>query len=181
MIEKDLHPMQMILTVLAPARGSFPLLLILSILSSPTLAEDVNESAQGSVQGHEIHHFHKHELGVFAGITHGGRRKNEPAIGVEYERRINESFGIGALAEYTFGDADFLVVAVPFLFHINSWKLLVAPGVEHSSDHGNEALVRFGAGYGFKTGGWMITPQVNVDFVDGEDVWVFGVGFGKGF
>jgi hypothetical protein len=73
------------------------------------------------------------------------------------------------------------VVAVPFLFHINSWKLLLAPGVEHSSDHGNEALVRFGAGYGVKTGGWMITPQVNVDFVDGEDVWVFGVGFGKGF
>jgi hypothetical protein len=58
---------------------------------------------------------------------------------------------------------------------------LVAPGVEDSSKHGTESLVRFGAGYGFKTGGWMITPQLNVDFVDGEDVWVFGVGFGKGF
>jgi hypothetical protein len=173
--------MQITSTVLATIRLPFSLLLILSILSAPTLAENVGESADGPVPGHTVHHFHKNEMGVFAGITHGGRRKNEPALGVEYERRINESFGIGALAEYTFGDADFLVVAVPFIFHINSWKLLVAPGMEHSSAHGNEALVRFGAGYGFKTGGWMITPQVNVDFVDGEDVWVFGVGFGKGF
>jgi hypothetical protein len=173
--------MRMISTVLPPTRLPFALLLILSILSASTLAENVNESAQGSVQGHETHHFHKNELGVFTGLAHGGRRKNEPALGVEYERRINESFGIGALAEYTFGDADFLVVAVPFIFHINSWKLLVAPGVEDSSKHGTESLVRFGAGYGFKTGGWMITPQLNVDFVDGEDVWVFGVGFGKGF
>jgi hypothetical protein len=173
--------MRMISTVLAPTRLPSILLLILSVFSAPTLAEAVDESAQRSVQGHEVHHFHNNELGVFAGITHGGRRKNELALGVEYERRINESFGIGALAEYTFGDADFLVVAVPFILHINAWKLLVAPGVEDSSDHGTEALVRFGAGYGFKTGGWMITPQVNVDFVDSEDVWVFGVGFGKGF
>jgi hypothetical protein len=79
-----LHLMQITSTVLAKNRLPFPLLLILSVLSAPTLAENIDESAQGSVQGHEIHHFHKHDLGVFAGITHGGRRKNEPAFGVEY-------------------------------------------------------------------------------------------------
>jgi hypothetical protein len=25
------------------------------------------------------------------------------------------------------------------------------------------------------SGGWEIAPQLNVDFVDGEDVWVLGV------
>jgi len=173
--------MKMVPAVLPPTRLSFIFLLFSLILSAPTLAENVGEAAHGSVQGHEVNHFHNNELGVFAGITHGGRRKNAPALGIEYERRINELFGIGAVAEYSFGDADFLVVTVPFSFHIQSWKLVVAPGIEDSDDHGTEALVRFGAGYGFKTGGWMFTPQVNVDFVDGEDVWVFGVGIGKGF
>ena len=179
--EVRLQQMHIISAVLVPARLSSTLLLIFSILSAPTLAENVGESAHEPVQGHEVHHFHKNELGFFAGITHEGRRENDPALGIEYERRINESFGIGAVAEYTFGDGDFLVVTVPFSYHIKSWKLVVAPGVEKSDDHGTESLVRFGAGYGIKTGGWMVTPQLNVDFVDGEDVWVLGVGIGKGF
>ena len=172
--------MKKVSAVMVPARLSFTLLLFSMILSAPTLAENVGEPAHGSTQGHEVHHFHKNELGVFAGIANNGRRNKAPSLGIGYERRINDSFGIGAVAEYAFGDADFLVVVVPFSYHIKSWKLVVAPGVE-DGDHGTESLIRFGAGYGFKKGGWMVTPQLNVDFVDGDDVWVFVVGIGKGF
>jgi hypothetical protein len=47
---------------------------------------------------------------------------------------------------------------------------------------GTEELVRLGAEYAFEfSDGWEIAPQINVDFVDSEDVWVFGVVFAKGF
>ncbi len=144
---------------------------------------DSHDSAvsHAPVAGAHGHSYHKNVLGVFAGITHAGRRENEPAIGLEYSRRINEHFSIGGLAEYTGGDADFWVGAIPFGWHLGHWKLYVAPGVE-DGHHGTEELVRLGAEYAFGLGGgWEIAPQVNVDFVDGEDVWVMGVVFARGF
>jgi hypothetical protein len=86
------------------------------------------------------------------------------------------------VAEYTFYDGDFWVFAIPFAYHKNAWKFYVAPGMEKSSDHGTEGLVRLGAEYAIEIGsGWEISPQLNVDFVDGEDVWVLGALFAKGF
>ena len=37
------------------------------------------------------------------------------------------------------------------------------------------------AEYAFEAGSWEISPELVVDFVDGEDVWVLGLVFGKGF
>ena len=126
------------------------------------------------------HHFHSNLLAFFVGATHEERRDNGLALGVEYERRLNESFGIGALAEYTFGDLDFWVYALPFAYHTGPWKFYVAPGVEEG-DRGSEFLLRIGAEYGFEVGDWEIAPQLDFDFVDGDQVAVFGVTFGKGF
>jgi len=44
------------------------------------------------------HELHKNVFGVFAGVASAGRREKGFALGLEYERRINESFGIGAVA-----------------------------------------------------------------------------------
>jgi len=44
------------------------------------------------------------------------------------------------------------------------------------------SLVRFGVERPFElSGGWEIAPQLNVDFVDGEDVWVPGALFARRF
>jgi hypothetical protein len=52
--------------------------------------------------------------------------------------------------------------------------MYVAPGIE-DGHHGKENLVRLGVERAFEmSGGWEIAPQLNVDFVDGEDVWVIG-------
>jgi hypothetical protein len=48
-------------------------------------------------------------------------------------------------------------------------------------EHGSESLVRLGGEYAFEFGAWEISPQLNVDFVDGDQVAVLGVSFGKGF
>ncbi|MEH6593591.1 MAG: hypothetical protein V7746_25210 [Halioglobus sp.] len=153
------------------------LLLLFSVFSSLVLAEDRNGTA---VEGHG-EHFHKNMAGVVVGITHGGRRKNGPALGLEYERRFNDSFGVGGVIEYTGGDAEVWVAAIPFAYHTGHWKFYVAPGVE-DGHHGTEELLRLGGEYAFElSSGWEVAPQLNVDFVDCEDVWVFGVLFARVF
>ena len=131
-----------------------------------------HESAHGS---------HKNVFSLFAGVTHAGRRKNSVALGVAYERLLNESFGIGVFAEHAFGDADFTVYAVPFAYRVDRWKFYIAPGIEDSTEHGTESLVRLAAEYAFEAGSWEVSPQLAVDFVDGEEVLILGVVFGKGF
>ena len=136
--------------------------------------------AEEAAHGDDSEH-HKNVAGIFAGITYADRRHNEPALGVEYARHINDKFSIGAVAEYTFGDADVWVFAVPFGYSVGHWKMYVAPGIE-DGHHGKENLLRLGVERAFEmSGNWEIAPQINVDIVDGEDVWVFGVFFGRKF
>ena len=124
--------------------------------------------------GHEAN-----EIAVFIGLTHA-RRDNDAALGLEYERRIDESLGIGVLAERTWGDFDFWVFAIPLTLHVDRWKIILAPGFEESGGH-TERLVRVAVGYEFETSKAKVTPSLSVDFVDDEAVFVLGVAFGFGF
>ena len=143
--------------------------------------DDHDTSEHESASSHESEHeSHKNVVSIFAGVTHAGRRKNGAALGVAYERLLNESFGIGVIAEHTFGDADFTVYAVGLAYRIDRWKFYVAPGIEDSEEHGTESLVRLGTEYAFEAGSWEISPQFAVDFVDGDEVLILGVVFGKG-
>jgi hypothetical protein len=119
-------------------------------------------------------------LAAFVGIAREGPRDNGLALGVEYERRLGEQFGIGVLAEHTFGDIDTWVYAIPFAYHSQRWKFYLAPGTERSK-HGNESLLRIGAERAFEIGSWEIAPQLDVDFVNSEQIYVVGVTLSKRF
>jgi len=147
------------------------LLLSLPALGIPAFAETE----------HGEHEYHPNLIAVFAGVTSEDRRENGFTLGIEYERRLTESFGIGALAERTFGDIDAWVYAVPFAYHAGPWKFMAAPGLEDADGESSEFLVRVGVEYGFEVGNWEIGPQVDVDFVDSEEVFVVGITFGRGF
>lgn len=139
-----------------------------------------NAVAEEAEHGHDSDQ-HKNIIGVFAGITHGDRRLNAPALGLEYARHIRGNFSIGAIAEFTAGDADIWIFAVPFAYSLGHWKVYVAPGIE-DGHHGKEDLVRFGVERAFEmSGGWEIAPQLNVDIVDGDDIWVIGAFFARRF
>ena len=127
------------------------------------------------------HAAHKNLLALFVGAATDARRDKGPALGIEYERRLSERFGIGVVIERTFGDLDSMVYAVPFAYHSGAWKAYIAPGIEDREGHEAENLVRIGAEYGFEAGSWEIAPQVDLDFVEGSRVFVIGVTFGKGF
>ena len=155
------------------------LALLLIVVGAPPAFAQAGEHELAS--DHEAaHDFHPNLLALFVGVTHEGRNENGLALGIEYERRLNESFGVGVLAEHSFGDLDFWVYAVPFAYHTGRWKFYIAPGVE-SGDHGSESLVRLGGEYAYEVGAWEISPQLDMDFVDGDQVLVLGVTFGKGF
>jgi hypothetical protein len=119
-------------------------------------------------------------LSLLVSITDETRRDKGLTLGLEYERRLDATLGVGLVAEYVFGDLDFSIFAVPLFIHAGRWKFLIAPGVE-DSDLGTEFLLRIGGDYGFEVGRWEIAPGIDVDFVDGDVVPVVGVAIGRGF
>ena len=130
--------------------------------------------------GHDAaHSYHEHVVAGFVGMAFEGSRDEGLALGVEYERRLNERWGIGALVEHTFGDLDVWGFGVPLAYHSGPWKFYTAPGIE-DGEHGSEFLLRLGVEYGFHRGIWEISPQVDIDFVDGEEIYVIGVTVGRG-
>jgi len=164
------------LVIIANNVRKFVTVLFVAVISISGGIAQAEETAHGHGSDQ-----HKNIAGIFAGVTHGGRRKNAGALGLEYARHITGNFSIGAVAEYTAGDADVWVFAVPFAYTVGHWKMYVAPGIE-DGHHGKEDLVRFGVERAFEmSGGWEIAPQINVDFVDGEDVWVIGAVFARKF
>jgi len=121
-------------------------------------------------------------LGVFVGVTSEERREKGLALGVEGSHFFTESFGVGGVLEYTFGDIDTLVGAVPLVYRRGKLKLYAGPGFEDSDASDNpEFLIRAGTEYGFEVGSIEIAPQLNIDFVDGDTVLVVGVLFAKPF
>lgn len=137
-----------------------------TMASTPVVAQDAENG------------FEANSIEVFLGATLDDG-DSEASFGMSYERRLNESFGIGGLVEYTNGRE--WIFAVPFTLHITEpWKVLLAPGFEHE-DGDNTYLTRIGTAYEFKFDGWSLAPEVNVDFVDGDVKTVLGVSFGFEF
>jgi len=142
-------------------------------------AEPGSDDHHSEQAAHESHP--RNLVAVFAGTTFEERRDRDPALGIEYERRLSSDFGVGVLAERTFDEAKTWVFAVPFALHRGAWKFYLAPGIEDSDRGASERLLRIGGEYAFEVGGREIAPQIDIDLVDGEQVYVLGVTFGIGF
>jgi hypothetical protein len=102
------------------------------------------------------------------------------SMGLDYEYKFSEIFGIGGLLDIAGSDVRSFVVGVPIFAHpVGGLVALLAPGIEHQDDGSNEALVRLGAGWEFELSErFVVAPMFNIDFVDGDKVYVYGVAFG---
>lgn len=153
---------------------SWFLLFFLTLFPFEILAEEVEHSEHGGA------HEHRHHLALFLGATHTDE-EDEFSIGIDYEYRLKPILGVGGLIEYTGGDLETTVVAAALFIHpYDDWRLVLAPGFENE-DSDNEFLFRVGVSYEFPVGKWTISPEFNVDFVDGEENLVYGLSFGWGF
>lgn len=148
------------------------------------LLPDVARSAEAAGHGHIPHH----HVAVIAGggleTEDGHSDRAGFALGVAYEYRFHEKWGIGAaadaLAQNTSRDA---AIAVPVSYHPSeSWRLFAGPGVEFS-DHGNEALLRLGVGYEIRLSDrWTLAPEFVADFVSGgKKLFIGGLALGYEF
>jgi hypothetical protein len=160
---------------------------VLLLLSCSTVCAqqsiDVEGERLGRAEDHATEsddHYHDDVIAFFVGLAHEGHRDNELALGVEYERRLSASYGLGFLAEYTFTDDGTWIFAFPLAWHGGPWKVYAAPGVERE-DSDDEFLVRLGVEYGFELGSWEVAPQFDIDFVDSDTVYVVGLTFARGF
>ncbi|MDX2460738.1 MAG: hypothetical protein QNM00_11710 [Gammaproteobacteria bacterium] len=152
--------------------------MLMAVLALVPVTAMANEQIEEHSPDHE---FHPNVIAVFGGVTSEDRRDRAFTFGVEYERRLTRSFGMGVIAERAFGDLDFWVFALPLAFHHGPWRLFAAPGVEDSDHLGSEFLFRVGVEYIIDMDGYEIVPQFDIDFVDGEQVFVLGISIARGF
>lgn len=167
------------------------------VVAGPGLLAAQHEEvpAEATAQQHEgeAHesegHRHKNHLGLFLGIT-DEEAASEFTIGLDYERRFSRWFGIGVLVESIAGDAREVIVGIPVFLHATErLKFLLAAGYESlgpfENDKGHhddrETVVRIGAEYAFHFGNYSVSPALNVDFVDSEEILVYGVTIGRGW
>ena len=135
--------------------------------------------------GHKIPH---HHVALFLGAGKEVQDQHEDeigiALGLEYEYRFHQKWGVGGVVEGlgkdTLRDA---VIAVPISFHPGgNWRLFAGPGYEFSGtkDH---ALIRVGIGYEIPVGnGWTLAPEAIADLIDGgKEVYLLGLAIGRDF
>ncbi len=151
---------------------------------SPAAASEATEDP--SAESHEHAEHEPNEIGVFVGITTGGEEDATGTMGIDYRRQISSIIGVGVLAEFAGGERRDHVGMFPVTFLLGSHaQLIVGAGWERSSGSSgnhNEFLGRVGFGYSIGlVPGNTIRPEINVDFVDGEEFVVVGATIGWGF
>ena len=156
----------------------FFLTVMLIAVANPAAGQEAEHADEHSAE----HDYHRNTIAGFVGITGENRRERALTLGLEYERRFSETFGVVVSVEQVLGDLDFTVLAVPFAFHRGPWTFSVGPGIEFPSDDGDDEFVARGSVlYSFEQNGYELAPRVTLDFVDGETVLIVGLIIGKGF
>lgn len=143
---------------------------------------------------HDAGHEHRHEAGIFIGGSHSDE-ENGFTFGVDYEFKFHQYFGAGGFVEFIRGDFDERAFgALFYLRPAGEWQIFTGPGgdkrfgEEQNSDpsaegteEGVEFLWRVGLIYGIPVGRITISPNVMVDFLKDQQVFVYGVTFSLGF
>ncbi len=177
--------------------------ILTAIGAFPVAAEEGHNEHQEAAEHHSDHgHDFKNGLALFLGATNEHGHGTEGTWGLEYGRVLSPHWIVGGLIDYAGGSQRNIVIAPAV-----SWKpfgggfvLLAAPGVEFHDGRGTVEhhlskaesaardkdetyfVLRLGTVYYFHVGSrFGIGPAVNVDFVEGEEVWVYGVNFEVGF
>jgi hypothetical protein len=124
---------------------------------------------------------HPHHLAlVVAGTT--DEEETAFTLGVDYEYRLAQLVGLGAVVEYAFEDIDALTLIGVADVHVwRGFAIQTGPGVEFIDGESPEFVYRIGGLYEFEFEGFTLSPQVHYDATTGEDAVVYGISFGFGF
>jgi hypothetical protein len=132
-------------------------------------------------QHEEAHHGHKHHVALFLGNTHDDHGEDAFTVGLVYEYRLTELFGLGAMVDRAGGDIEStLAGGVVYLHPLKNTRLAVVAANEHR-DGEDEFVVRVGLDYDIHVFGWDLSPVIEVDLLEHGENWIYGVGLGRGF
>ena len=173
-------------------RRAMTAFLFVLITFAPHAASETPDEPGAESHGHATHG--PNEIGVLIGITaggvdeEGGKESSTGTIGLEYRRRLSRLVGVGILFEYAGGVRRDHVGIVPVTFMLGSHAQLIA-GAGWERSYGTEVFAggyefvgRLGFGYSIGlVPGNTIRPEINVDFVDNEELVVVGASIGWGF
>lgn len=168
-------------------------------------AEEAEHQEHGEAEGHGGRPHHKNDFAIFLGFSDEHDFATEPTLGVDYRRVVANRLAVGALFEYAGGDQRNSIFAASVTWlPVGRLQLTAAPGVELHRGRGPAVecgcggalesegpeqtdlfdedarffVFRLGAGWHFPIGQiYGVLPNVNLDFVDGETVLVYGVNF----
>ena len=168
-----------------------------ALVAAPAAAEADDEAHVAHEEASSTHYMRdiKHEVAIFVGATDESGHDSEFTWGLDYRLRLAGRWAVGALYDYAGGGLRNTVLAASATYWPLSGRLqlLVAPGVElhegrgsgeHSksglaeepNEDSTEFLVRVGVAYDIHLDeNFGLVPQVNLDFVAGEKVWVYGI------
>lgn len=151
-----------------PAKSILFCIIILMALTSSGVCAELESKEHKEKEYRQV-------IVLFVGNTQDGS-ENGTSIGFEYVRRINPHFSIGGLGEYAGGDFDSWVIGIPFYVRpYAEWFVRLAPGLEFADSETN-FLFRIGLGYEFELmQRWILSPEINTDFVDGDTRLVYGL------
>ena len=129
-----------------------------------------------------------HHLALFAGLgtesKEGRQDERGFALGLEWELRFSEKWGVGAVFELLGQDTvRNALFVVPVSFHPGGgWRLIAGPGIEFTPKKDKFAF-RLGGGYEFHLSEhWTLSPEVFLDLIEtGENTWIAGLALGYGF
>lgn len=126
---------------------------------------------------------HRHHVAISAGGTwHEKGNQHGGAYAIEYEYRLHEYVGVGAVFDVTSGIKDDpMVLAVSAIVHpAGGLKLIAGAGYEFKRKE--DPLVRVGVGYDFHLGEHLtLGPVVTADFVSWETNINYTLALGWGF
>ena len=119
----------------------------------------------------------KSDISLFLGAT-SGSEDTAFTIGVDYQYRISNVFGVGALLDFAGGDFKSTLVAPALFLHLKKFSFTLAPGAEFSDDE-TTMVLRLGASYEFELSRFSISPAIFYDTERGGDpALVYGLSFG---
>lgn len=185
-----------------------PAILLILGLPGASASQEHTTGPQAAEEAHETEEHHMNALAVFVGGTHA-EDQTQGTLGVEYERHLASRVGLVLAFEYAGGDFREYILGAGVAVNVNPVGGLIFTvgaglerqpveeehGEENGGDHevevasngaaeGKESLFvfRLGITYEIELGRrWFLSPQFNLDLVDGETVEVFGVSVGFGF
>ena len=126
----------------------------------------------------------EHRALGFVGATREEDADAEVAftLGLDYERRFHEWYGVGAFAQAPFGTNRTFIIGPAFSLHpVSNLRVSMAPSAERSQDDWAFNF-RLGFDYAFTLRtGWVIVPSLALDFARGNRIFVLGASAGRVF